>query len=161
AAFPANPKARLDVLRWQYRANPFGETVGYVHEDDGRVVSHYSAFPMPYLLDGERVTAGNAVDAAVAPSHQGRRLFTPLAHALYVGCEAQGMALEVCYATNPVAMRGVARAGVTWLPPLRLLALPRLPRRARGEEVAAPPSDVDQLWSSMAVRNGVHRGSQW
>ena len=25
-AFPANPKARVDVLRWQYRDNPFGDT---------------------------------------------------------------------------------------------------------------------------------------
>ena len=35
AAFPSNPKAHLDVLRWQYRDNPFGETASWVEEDDG------------------------------------------------------------------------------------------------------------------------------
>lgn len=162
AAFPSNPKARPDVLRWQYRSNPFGETVGWVHEDDGRVVAHYSAFPMPYLLDGERVVAGNAVDAAVVPSHQGQRLFTPMATALYEACATQGFALEVCYATNPVAMRGVARAGVAWLPPLRVLARPNAPmRRTGGQEVDAPPPHVDEVWRTMGVRNGVDRGAAW
>ena len=30
AAFPGNPKARPEVLRWQYRDNPFGETASWV-----------------------------------------------------------------------------------------------------------------------------------
>jgi GNAT superfamily N-acetyltransferase len=161
AAFPSNPKARLDVLRWQYRDNPFGDTVGWVHEDDGRVVAHYSAFAMPYVLDGERATAGNAVDAAVLPSHQGRGLFTPMAAALYESCAARGFALEVCYATNPIAMRGVARAGVAWQPPLRVLATPRRPGRSPGEEVEGPPAHVDDVWRAMGVRNGVDRGAAW
>ncbi|MCU1380571.1 MAG: hypothetical protein JWN29_3554, partial [Acidimicrobiales bacterium] len=171
-AFPGNPKARLDVLRWQYRDNPFGETVSWVWDDGGRIVAHYSAYPMPYLLDGQPAVGANAVDAAVAPSHQGRRLFTPLAQALYADCAARGMPIAVCYASNPIAIKGVARAGVEWQPRLRTLVLAvddawlarrfhvpapvgGLVRRAvfalgrgpTGDEVDGPPGGLDDLWS--------------
>ncbi|MCU1352891.1 MAG: hypothetical protein JWM05_2100 [Acidimicrobiales bacterium] len=184
-AFPGNPKSRVDVLRWQYRENPFGETVSRVWDEDGRIVAHYSAFPMPYLLDSRPAVAGNAVDAAVAPSHQGQRLFTPLARALYEGCAAAGMPVAVCYASNPIAMQGVARAGVEWQPRLRTLvlavddawlarrfhlpaALGGLVRRTafglrRGpvaEEVRALPDGIDGLWAHVRrdVEGGVENG---
>jgi predicted N-acetyltransferase YhbS len=188
-AFPGNPKASVDVLRWQYRENPFGQTVSRVWDDGGRIVAHYSAFPMPYLLDGEPAMAGNAVDAAVAPSHRGRRLFTPLARALYEGCAAAGMPVAVCYASNPIAMQGVARAGVAWQPRLRTLVLPvddawlgrrfHLPAAAgalvrgavfglgrgpAGDEVGELPEGIDGLWAQVratGVVNGVDRGEAW
>jgi predicted N-acetyltransferase YhbS len=189
-AFPGNPKARLDVLRWQYRDNPFGSTVSRVWDDGGRIVAHYSAFPMPYLLDGSGARAGNAVDAAVAPSHQGRRLFTPLAQALYDGCAEAGLPVAVCYASNPIAMQGVARAGVVWQPRLRTLVLAVddawLGRRFHvpgavggvvrrvafglgsgpaGEDVDALPDGIDGLWSAVVraggIGNGVDRGEAW
>lgn len=190
AAFPGNPKARVEVLRWQYRENPFGETVGWVWEDDGRVVAHYSTYPMPYLLDGAPAVGGNAVDAAVVPSHQGRRLFTPLSAALYEDCLARGMAAVVCYASNPIAMQGVARAGVRWMPRLRALVLAvddawlgrrfhvpasvgavvrrvgfGLGRGPVGYEVEVPPAGVEALWrrtvARHGIRNGVDRGGAW
>ena len=189
-SFPDNPKSRLDVLRWQYRDNPFGTTAGWVWEDEGRIVGHYSAYPLPYLLDGEPATGANAVDAAIAPTHQGRRLFTPLAEALYRDCAAAGMPVAVCYASNPVAMRGVAKAGVEWQPQLRTLVLaaddawlarrfrvPRplaaaarraafgLGRGSTGTEVEQSPDGLDDLWRRVVdrggIRNGVDRGQRW
>ncbi|MCU1373304.1 MAG: hypothetical protein JWO68_590 [Actinomycetia bacterium] len=189
-AFPGNPKSRLDVLRWQYRRNPFGSTASWVWDEDGRIVAHYSAYPMPYLLDGRPTVGGNAVDAAVAPSHQGRRLFTPLAEALYADCAARGMPIAVCYASNPIAMKGVARAGVEWQPRLRTLVLAvhgawlarrfhvpaavgELARRAAfglgrgpvGEEVDGPPEGLGVLWARTVeaggIANGVDRGASW
>jgi hypothetical protein len=189
-AFPDNPKARVDVLRWQYRDNPFGPSPSWVWDDDGRIVGHYTAYPMPYLTDGVPGRAGNAVDAAIAPSHQGRRLFTPLAEALYRGCAANGLPIAICYASNEVAMRGVAKAGVHWMPRLRTVVLAAndawlgrrfhvpatvagIARRAafglgRGpaaDEVDRVPDGIDALWQHTVragpVRNGVDRGEQW
>ena len=189
-AFPDNPKARLDVLVWQYRDNPFGVSPSWVWDDGGRIVGHYTAYPMPYLIDGVAARAGNAVDAAIAPSHQGRRLFTPLAEALYKGCAANDLPLAICYASNPVAMRGVANAGVHWMPRLRTVVLAAddawlgrrfhmpaavgsavrravfsLGRGAAAEEVAGVPDGIDALWQhtvrSGPVRNGVDRGEAW
>jgi hypothetical protein len=185
-AFPGNPKARPDVLRWQYRSNPFGEAPSWVWDDDGRIVGHYTAYPLPYLLDGALARAGNAVDAAIAPSHQGQRLFTPLAAALYEDCAAHGLPVAICYASNPIAMQGVARAGVHWMPRLRTLVLATdddwlrrrfhlpgaLVRRAAfhlGHGDAGEVIDVghlvDDLWRRTVerdgIRNGVDRGSAW
>ncbi|MCU1380787.1 MAG: hypothetical protein JWN29_3770, partial [Acidimicrobiales bacterium] len=177
-------------LRWQYRDNPFGETVSWVWDDGGRIVAHYSAYPVPYLLDGQPAVGANAVDAAVAPSHPGRRLFTPLAEALYADCAARGMPIAVCYASNPIAIKGVARAGVEWQPRLRTLVLAvddawlaqrfhvpapvgglvrraafALGRGTTGEEVDRPPGGLDDLWSRTVerggIRNGVDRGAAW
>ena len=189
-AFPDNPKSRVEVLRWQYRANPFGPTASWVWDDGGRIVAHYSAFPMPYLLDGRPVIGANAVDAAVVPSHQGQRLFSPMARALYDDCAAKGMPVAVCYASNPIAMRGVAKAGVQWMPRLRtsVLALDpawvgrrfHLPRPAArlacrvafglgkgevGEEIHEVPDGLDALWARFVrggrIFNGVDRGEAW
>lgn len=189
-AFPGNPKAGLGVLRWQYRDNPFGTTSSWVWEEGDRVVAHYSAYPVPYLLDGAPAVAGNAVDAAVAPSHQGRRLFTPLARALYEDCAVKGMPVAVCYASNPIAMKGVARAGVEWQPRLRTLVLAvddawlgrrfhvpaavggavrrvvfGLGRGPAGEAVDGPPDGIEDLWRRTVraggIRNGINRGDAW
>ena len=122
-AFPGNPKARARRAAVAVPGQPVRPSPGWVWDDDGRIVAHYTAFPMPYLLDGAPARAGNAVDAAVVPSHQGRRLFTPLADALYADCAAAELPVALCYASNPVAMRGVARAGVHWMPRLRTVVL--------------------------------------
>jgi predicted N-acetyltransferase YhbS len=189
-SFPDNPKSRLDVLRWQYRENPFGPTPSWVWDDGGRIVAHYSSFPMPCLVDGRAAVAGNAVDAAVAPSHQGRRLFTPLAEALYADSRELGHAVTYCFGTNWTALRGVARAGWMEVARLRVFALPlddawvarrtHLPRPVAGAarrllfhvgrgpvgaRVEGPPEGLDALWDRWArtdsVRNGVIRDAEW
>jgi hypothetical protein len=172
AAFPANPKADVDVLRWQYRRNPWGPTQGWVWEDAGQVVAHYSAFPMPLLLRGERTLVANAVDAAVLPSHQERRLFRPLARVLYDDCASRGMPVSFCFASNLRALRGVAAMGWREVARLRPHVLPvddrwlarrfHAPRLAAGavrrlafrtgralpaEVVSAAPEGLDELWS--------------
>jgi GNAT superfamily N-acetyltransferase len=189
ASFPSNAKADPGVLRWQYRDNPFGPTRRWVWDDGGRIVAHYSAFAMAGLLDGEPALIANAVDAAVLPDYQGRRLFTPLARALYDDCAAHGMPVAVCFATNEVALRGVSRAGFHEIGRLRAMVtafddrwlasrfhVPApLVRPARSivfgtarsadttEEVAASPGDLDDLWARVggAVQFGVRRDAAW
>lgn len=188
ASFPHNPKADVDVLRWQYRANPFGPTCSWVWDDGGDIVAHYSAFAMPGVVGGRRVLLANAVDAAIAPSHQGRRLFTPLARALYDDCAAQGLPVALCFATNDIALRGVAKAGWREVAQLRAMVsafddrwlarrfhLPRpLAAAARkvafdrgpgptGRVVDEPPAGLDELWARVSgpVGYGVVRDSAW
>lgn len=182
-AFPDNPKARADVLAWQYRDNPFGATPSWVWaEDDGTVVAHYSAYPVPVVLDGEPATACIGVDAAVAPTHQGQRLFGPLARALYDDCGTQGMPVTMCYPSNPIAVKGITSAGWLEVARLRTLVLalddawigrrfhlpaPRLTggairtavfgRRAspgEAEETSAPPAGLDELWAATGGASG-------
>lgn len=187
AAFPDNPKRREEITAWQYWANPFGKTVAWVWEDEGRVVATYTAYPMPALLDGRSGLVGNGVDAAVDPAYQGRRLFEPLARALYRGSGEAGMAMTMCFINNPAAIRGTTKAG--WLEVGRLAvwvlavddawlggqahvpaALAGLGRRVVWRQRRGPDADrsdtvpqgVDALWQrSGGVTTGVARGQAW
>jgi hypothetical protein len=187
AAFPDNPKRREEITAWQYWANPFGRSCAWVWEDQGRIVATYTAYPMPAVLDGRRALVGNGVDAAVDPSYQGRRLFEPLARALYAGSAEAGMAVTMCFINNPLAIRGTTKAG--WLEVGRLavwvlavddawlgrrLHVPapvagvgrRLVWRVgRGKSACqddAIPSGLDDLWDRAGgVTTGVVRGQAW
>lgn len=186
AAFPDDPKARVEVLRWQYRDNPFGEAASWVWEEGSQVVAHFTCFAAPMVLDGVPSTGGFAADAAVVPSHQGRRLFQPLAAAVYDDAGRKGQRAVVALPANPVAVRGLASAG--WMDCARLrtcvlavddawvaqrFGIPPVAARAlrsvafgpgvgpAGAEVAGPPDGLDDLWRGAGVRNGVVRGAEW
>lgn len=189
AAFPDNPKQRGEITAWQYWDNPFGRTCAQVWEDDGRIVATYAAFPMPAVLGGWRVVAGNGVDAAVDPAYQGRRLFEPLARALYAEAGAAGMAVTLCFINNPLAIRGTTKAGWlevghlgVWVVALddawlgKRLHVPTLlaggARRVGWNLGSGPaatamaagdvPEGLDELWARAGgVSTGVIRGQDW
>lgn len=188
-AFPDNPKSRPEITRWQYWDNPFGPTRAWVWDDAGAVVACYTAYPVPMVLGGRRTIAGLGVDAAILPSHQGRRLFTPLSRALYADCGRHGMPLTICY-PNANSTVGITKAG--WQPIARLRThvlafddawlagrfhLPRPAARAAraaafripsagglvAEEVNGVPDGIDGLWEQVAptVQYGVVRDAAW
>lgn len=189
AAFDANPKTRAELTRWQWWDNPFGPTLAWVWDDDGAIVAQYVAYCLPGRLHGQPVTFSLGVDAAIAPSHQGRRLFTPLAEALYADATARDLPL-IAY-PNEQSVRGIARAGWQEVAALDLhllvlddawlaarLHLPRAAasvlRRAAfrpvrtppGTSVAVlddPPEGIDDLWARTAdpARSGVVRHAAW
>lgn len=188
-SFPDNPKADATIRHWQYH-NPFGELSAWVYDDGGRIVGHYANYPVPVLLDGEVAVAGVAVDAAVSPSHQGRRLMRPLNEALYRHSATRGMRVSLAYPSNPIAVRGIRSAGWLEVARLRTLVLavddgwlakrfkvPRVVARAArgvgfrigrgdaGSELGSPPPGLDGLWAHTVttggVRNGIIRDAAW
>ncbi|MGH9128467.1 MAG: GNAT family N-acetyltransferase [Acidimicrobiales bacterium] len=187
-AFPDNPKARPEMTAWQYWDNPFGESRTWVYEDEGRVVAVYTGVPVPVLLGGRPGLAALGIDAAVAPSHQGRRLFSPLSRALYEDLGRHGMTYTLAYPST-ASYKGITRAGWRELAQLRVNVLPlsaewvadrfrlprgaaqvgvavafRTPRGSLGQRCTGVPSEVDQLWELCASRNhesGVVRDGAW
>lgn len=188
-SFPDNPKARREIRHWQYH-NPFGELCAWVYEDDGRIVGHYANYPVPCLLDGRVSRAGVAVDAAVSPDYQGRRMMRPLNEALYADSVAKGMRVSLAYPSNPIAVKGIRSAGWLEVARLRTLVLAvddgwmakrfHVPRAAAsairvaafrtgrgpaGDEVGAPPEGLDGLWAATLqandIRNGIIRDAAW
>lgn len=184
AAFPDNPKARADVLRWQYRQCPYGEARTWVVEDEGEVIAVYTGVPVAVVVEGRPATAALGIDAAVLPAHQGRRLFTPLSRALYDDLGAQGWVYVLAY-PSLASRRGIARAGWVEVARLRINVLPvddawvqerfRVPalasaalrgtafRTARrgGSEVDGPPAGLDALWERTRPANGLVRDEAW
>ncbi len=187
-SFPDNPKGRLEVLEWQYFANPFGPTLIWVWDDGGDIVGHYTSIPYPCRFDGQPGTVAVGIDAATAPSHQGRGLFLGIAKALYADGGEHGMPATICY-PNANSTRGVTKAGWRQISNLETLVIltgdelaagrTKLPRRvvalgrkavfrergadATGEVVAALPDGIDDLWRAHEddVPYGVIRDDAW
>ncbi|MGH8921993.1 MAG: GNAT family N-acetyltransferase, partial [Actinomycetes bacterium] len=187
-AFSDNPKARAEMTRWQYWENPFGESVTWVQEDAGEVVAVYTGIPVPVVLGQRRDLAALAIDVGVAPSHQGRRLYTPLARALYEDLGRHGMTYTLAYPST-ASVRGMARAGWKQISQLRVNVLPlsddwlakrfhapvpvarlcrqsvfHVPGSAAGQRVREVPEGIDQLWKQHSARfseSGVIRDAAW
>jgi len=189
-SFPDNPKTRQDVMDWQYWDNPFGETASWVWAEGDELVGHYANYPVPCLLDGRPSLAGLAVDAAMSPKLQGKRMFKPLSEALYADSVNKGMDVSLAYPSNPIAVKGIRSAGWLEVTRLRTLVLAvdesfvtdrfkvpapvaRLGLRVafgpgsgpRGQEVGGPPEGLDELWSTWVargrIRNGIVRSAAW
>ena len=188
-AFDDNPKSRAAITRWQWWGNPFGDTLVWVWEDEGRIVGQYVAYFAPARLHGRPARLTLGVDAAIDPDYQGRRLFSPLARALYDDCNAHDAPL-LAYPSLEASVRGIARAGwvqvarqrvrVTATDPAWLAQRFRVPRiAARAAKVTVfrtstppgltanaltePPADLDELWSAVEADhpNGIARTAAW
>jgi GNAT superfamily N-acetyltransferase len=79
---PGNPKADLEVLRWQYRSEVYGPTLTVVAEAGDRIVGHYSAITLPVHLDGREVKALRGVDIVTAVDYRRRGVFRQVAEGL-------------------------------------------------------------------------------
>src|SRR5262249_40750898 len=127
AAFPDNPKQRADITAWQYWSNPFAPSCAWVWEDDeadDRIVATYTTFAMPCVLAGRAAIGGNGVDAAMDPEYQGRKLFEPLARALYDDSLTHGIEVTLCFINNPFAIKGTTKAGWLFVGTLGVWVLP-------------------------------------
>lgn len=184
-AFPDNPKARPEVMEWQYLQNPYGPPRTWVLEEAGEIIAVYTAIPVRIHLEGRTTTAALGIDAAVLPEHQGRRLFTPLSRALYADVAEQGWTYTLAY-PSLASRNGIARAGWVEAARLRVNVLPldddwvrtrfgvpapaaallrktafHVGRGHTGQEVSGPSPQLDQLWGRLSTSNGIVRDGTW
>lgn len=187
--FPDNAKSNEAILRWQYFASPYGDSVIMVMDADGEIVGAYTSIRYPAKVDGELTQVGLGIDAAIDRSHQARGNFGPMASALYSATGEAGMPLTVCY-PNQNSVKGITRVGWQEIGLLRTHLLPLdtefyakrsgLPRFAVSigrralklrlpaigyvvSESREPDAEVDGLWTALepGVRNGVIRDQRW
>ena len=72
--FPHAPRS-AEHFRWKYRENPFGNgRISLTFDGDGRLVGHYSGYPVPFRIDGADVLAHQIGDTMtdVSIRHVGR-----------------------------------------------------------------------------------------
>jgi GNAT acetyltransferase-like protein len=64
----------IEHWRWKYQQNPFGAERISLAFVDGRLVGHYSGYPIPFRLDGTEIVAHQIGDTMTDPSvrHMGR-----------------------------------------------------------------------------------------
>lgn len=76
--FPSATHLNSSYLKWLYKANPNGEIIGADAYSEGQLIGQVAAIPSEYHLNGRLVKGLLAVNVAVHPKFQGRRLFKKL-----------------------------------------------------------------------------------
>ncbi|MGH8883796.1 MAG: GNAT family N-acetyltransferase [Egibacteraceae bacterium] len=74
----SGPTRSADFFRWKHARNPFGRSMAWIAEAEGRIVGVRIFQRWRFLVDGRPVEAVRAVDTATHPDHQRRGIFTRL-----------------------------------------------------------------------------------
>ena len=81
-----------ELFAWKHERNPFGRSLAWVVERDGRVVAVRLFMRWMFRRGGSTLHAVRAVDTATHPDHQGHGLFTALTTHALEACRAEGVA---------------------------------------------------------------------
>lgn len=90
-AFPKSARFSVAYLSWLYQLNPEGLAIGFDAWEGDDLVAHYACIPCRVELEGVPSRAMLSLNTATRPSHQGKGLFTQLAHLTYEAAAAQGI----------------------------------------------------------------------
>ena len=128
--FPDAAHLTSDVLRWQYRDNPWGAVVGFNAWAGDELAAHYATLPMEAYV-GSAVRRGLlSLNTATAPAHQGKGLFSRLAAATYDRGAEQGCSFVIGVANASSTPGFTGRLGFQLVAPLRaMVGVGPLPRR--------------------------------
>ena len=113
---------------WKHRQNPFGPSLAWVAEDEGRILGVRPFLRWEFEQPGAVVTAVRAVDTATAPEARGRGVFTALTRFGLHELEAAGVGF-VFNTPNDQSRPGYLKMG--WR------EVGRVPVRVRVASVAA------------------------
>ena len=137
-----------ELFAWKHERNPFGPSLAWVVERDGRVVAVRLFMRWMFRRGGSTLLAVRAVDTATHPDHQGHGLFTALTVHALEACRAEGVAF-VFNTPNTQSRPGYLEMGWREVGRPRVAARPRRPRdvvtiaRSRGPaELWSLPLDV-------------------
>ena len=90
-AFPKNAGFSVTYLSWLYAQNPEGLAIGFDAWEGHDLVAHYACIPCMVELEGVPTRSMLSLNTATHPAHQGKGLFTQLAHLTYEAAAAQGI----------------------------------------------------------------------
>ncbi len=137
-----------ELFAWKHERNPFGRSLAWVVERDGRVVAVRLFMRWMFRRGGSTLHAVRAVDTATHPDHQGHGLFTALTTHALEACRAEGVAF-VFNTPNAQSRPGYLKMGWREVGRPPVAARPRGPRdvvtiaRSRGPaELWSVPLDV-------------------
>jgi len=90
-AFPKSAGFSTTYLSWLYQQNPEGLAIGFDAWEGHNLVAHYACVPCMVELEGVPTRAMLSLNTATHPTHQGKGLFTQLAHLTFEAAAAQGV----------------------------------------------------------------------
>jgi GNAT superfamily N-acetyltransferase len=158
-AGPAGRRAP-ELFRWKHLENPFGRSILFVGEADGRIIGLRAFMRWRFVTGGRTFEAVRAVDTATHPQYQGRGVFSALTRAALE--EARERADLVFNTPNEKSLPGYLKMGwsVVGRVPIRVrvrrpITFVRTFRRAAPARPSAPVGGdpaMDALSDGGAVR---------
>lgn len=76
-------KLDLNLWKWRYLNNPYGEGIIRLMFDHDKLVGHYAVTPVPLMIKGKTQKAALSMTTMTHPSYEGRGIFTQLASETY------------------------------------------------------------------------------
>ncbi|MBP6648655.1 MAG: GNAT family N-acetyltransferase [Bacteroidia bacterium] len=94
--------ADANYLTWEYHLNPDGQSIIFVAEDQGKIVSQYLVLPRTYKIRDEKVKGSLSVNTLTHPNYRGKSLFPKLAELTYAKCRETEIAFTAGF-PNPLS----------------------------------------------------------
>jgi predicted N-acetyltransferase YhbS len=93
--WPGAAHLTVEYIKWLYRENPHGAAFGCNACAEGRIVGHYAAVPVRWVIEGEIQDGLLSLNTAVDESFRGRGLFRILAGSTYKDAAEKGRAFVI------------------------------------------------------------------
>lgn len=146
--FPDAEHFTDEAVGWQYRDNPDGSVVGFNAWLDAVLAAHYVTIPLVARVNGKEERGLLSLNTATHPLHQGKGLFTRLAHATYAHANEQGFGFVIGVANASSTHGFTKKLGFQLVSPLRaMIGMGSLPYRNAQQAV-----DYERVWNEASIR---------
>ncbi len=147
AVFPEAKHFTNDAVAWQYRDNPDGVVVGFNAWAGAELAAHYVTIPLVARLHGLEERGLLSLNTATFPAHQGKGLFTKLAHATYALAKEQGFGFVIGVANANSTHGFTKKLGFQLVSPLRaMIGIGKLPLADANATV-----EYERVWSEASI----------
>lgn len=119
--FPDAEHFTTEVVRWQYKDNPDGQVVGFNAWSGEVLAAHYVTIPLMAMVDGVATKGLLSLNTGTHPAHQGKGLFTKLAHATYERAASEGFGFVIGVANGNSTHGFTKKLGFQLVSPLRAM----------------------------------------
>lgn len=145
---------------WQSLANPAGESMPFVAEENGACIAHFALLPQRLIAEGEVLRSALAIDAMTHPSVRKRGVYSKLV-AFAAADVAQELVLSRAFQRRPDVLHSMTRNGWKisnrWHVLVRPVSVTNLIRR---HDVSDPLARVADDRVLMLSRNDIEDMSQ-
>ncbi len=94
-------KRNLRNWFWRYKGNnPAGDSIIYLMEHEGKIISHFAIIPYRIRVFGEDMLASHSIGAMVAPEYQGKGLIKFVADKLFAEVEKKKIMFSYGFPNN-------------------------------------------------------------
>lgn len=154
----------LDLWKWQYENNPFGQAVTILAKHNSKVIGQYANIPLRLKLNGKLTNSALVIDLMVKDSYRRKGLFKMMGDASNRKLAASDFSLSMAFPSRQESELGfINKLGWFRVSGLNVLWKPVVPaiKRQRYQDITISPvrefpEEVNILWEEM--KNNINVG---